>query len=952
VSDERETEERRDGPRPVGYVGVGASAGGLKALKAFFSGVTSDTGLAFIVITHLHRETPSVLPELLARQTEMPVRLVKSGELAMAAHIYLAPPGERLELRDGHLLLTGGGGVGESTLLIDALFRSLAEDAGSRAAGVVLSGTGSDGTLGAMAIKSAGGLVMVQDPADAEFKDMPGSAIAAAAVDFIRRADGLGEVLVGFYQREPRSEGELKPSQVQQLERLLRLLQEHTGHDFSGYKRNTVCRRIERRLNIHHLSDLGQYLQLIRETPHELDLLFHDLLIGVTYFFREPQAFTALGAALEARLEAAPAQQSLRVWVAGCSTGEEAYSIAMLIQDVTERLKRDISSQIFATDLDPRSIAVARAGRYPAGIAADVPHHYLERYFIREDSGYRVTRELRERVVFAPQNVLSDPPFTRLDLLSCRNLLIYLDRTLQERLFTMFHYALQPGGLLLLGNSESVGEFPEFFEPVNQKLRLFRRAESVRPRLSIPLLSTDFREPAPGGPPGASDALRVRIERGMLEVFAPPSVIINERGDIVHIHGRTGRWLEPAQGAPSYNLMRMAREGLASVLAVLISRANSRPGEAIKREVSVGTDGDGERVDISARRLTEPEELQGLVLLSFRSASPPLVAEERPEDIDKDSQLNLLEQELRYSKESHQSTTEELETTNEELQSTNEELQSTNEELQSANEELETSKEEMQSLNQELRTVNAELQARISDLSQVKDDMKNLLNSSQVATIFLDDHLNIKRFTPQAREVISVIDSDIGRPVGDLVSRLEYTGLVADARSVLDSLVRVEIEVRSRAGAWYLLRILPYRTSDNVISGLVLTFNDISKSKRADAYAEALVKDAPVPLAVLDARLQILAANPAFSSALGLSGGDIASDNLAKHLDPQAGWASLRRGLEGVFSRNEAMRERFTLGDGDGVREMVLSARRLHLDDPAGARALLIAGEWLPEEAV
>jgi two-component system CheB/CheR fusion protein len=596
-------------------------------------------------------------------------------------------------------------------------------------------------------------------------------------------------------------------------------------------------------MNVHNLDNTADYVRLLESSGLELETLFRELLIGVTSFFRDAEAFEVLAdRAVPALLADKPDDYLLRVWVTGCSTGEEAYSIAILLRECTDRLKRHIGIQVFATDIDDSAIAVARAGVYPDGIAADVGAARLERFFVREDNGYRVKKDIRELVVFAPHNLIADPPFTKLDLLCCRNLLIYLDSPLQRRLLPIFHYALKPGGQLFLGSAESLGAAEALFQTLDKKWKIFSRRD-----VPSGTYVTDFpayRQLGEGrsdddlalvAPPVGRGGARA-ADRALLNNLVPPSVIVHERGEIVHIHGRTGSFLEPAPGPQTHaNIFNMARDGLELDLASSMRQAALQSDEVVQRGVRVRTNGDTVTIDLRVKRLAEPGAMRGLFIVVFEPVNPAVDEEdEEEEDASEPSdeppgRTRELERELQHVRENHQGTTEQLETANEELKSTNEELQSTNEELQSANEELETSKEEMQSLNEELHAVNAELQGKVDELSHANDDMKNLLNGSDIATVFLDDDLSIKRYTEQAKSVIRLIPSDVGRPLGDIVNRLRYDSLVEDAQEVLRTLVYKEVEVGGEGDTWYLMRILPYRTTDNVIDGLVLTFVDVTR---------------------------------------------------------------------------------------------------------------------------
>ena len=842
-------------------VGLGASAGGLAALEEFFSHMPADAGIAFVVVTHQHPDQPSMMHELVGRKTRMPVREVRTNTKVLPNHVYTATPGRNLAMINGSLQPMEPDKRAPFPLPIDYFFRSLAQDQRERAVGIILSGTGSDGTLGLKEIKAALGMVMVQQEQSAGYAGMPHSAIATGQVDYVLPPKEMPAQLTAYcggarasVTRTLEVEDQVAPADG--LQQVFVLLRSRVGHDFSQYKESTIGRRIERRMNVHHLDTIDGYVEFLQANPAELDLLFKELLIGVTSFFRDAEAFDALAEALPSLLANKPKDYVVRAWVPGCSTGEEAYSIAMLLRECMDQLEQALSVQIFATDLDSHAIDVARAGVYPVGIASDVAPERLQRFFTSEEDCFRIKKEVREMVVFAPQNLIEDPPFTKLDLLSCRNLLIYLDANLQKRLLPIFHYAIKSDGVLFLGSSESVGKFANLFGAVDKKWKVFRRKEVeagdhlVEFPAALASANPAVRGARLGAIPARTDtALGQRADRLLLRELLAPTVLIHERGDIVHIHGRTGQFLEPAPGPqPVANVFNMAREGLALPLAAAIRRAAAEAAEVVHRDVRVRTNGNHVLLDLRARRVSEPEAFRGLFLITFERVRSAIVHEREAPDGSAHplsaaelEPVAVLELELRHTRESHQATIEELETANEELKSTNEELQSTNEELQSANEELETSKEEMQSLNEELQTVNLELQGKVEELSTSNDDMKNLLNGTDIATIFLDNDLRIKRYTEQATRVIRLIPSDVGRPIGDLVSRLRYDRLSQDAANVLRTLVFAETEVRGEGDAWYLMRILPYRTTDNVIDGLVVTFTNTTMITKLQETKQRLI---------------------------------------------------------------------------------------------------------------
>ncbi len=816
-------------------VGIGASAGGVETLQDLFARLSPDAGLTYVVVTHQHPGTTSVLPELLGRCTSLPVVGV-TGELDLEpGHVYVSSPGLHLVLEGDRLRalpVPRDAPVGH--LPIDYFFGSLARARGPRAIGVLLSGTGSDGTQGLREIKGASGFTLVQDPSTAEYDAMPRSAIAAGVADFVLDVEAMPERLAALRRHaedapgEPPERGPLPEA----YKTIFALLRSRLGHDFSGYKPSTLLRRVARRISVHQLSDATQYVAYLRRNPNELRALFRDLLIGVTSFFRDPAAFAALAEqGLPTLLEQHDDERPIRVWVPGCSTGEEAYSLAIVLAEAVESAGGHRTIQIFGTDLDPDAIDFARRGRYPASVRGQVGPERLGRFFREREDGYEVAKRIRQMVVFAPHNVISDPPFTRLDLLSCRNLLIYLDATLQRRVIPLFHYALNPGGLLFLGASESIDRFGELFEPVDTKARLFRcRAIGTVPR-PLTELRTAGPPPLPPGV-GARTASRAASTdlgaRLLLRRCVPPSVVFTRDGEVVYIHGRTGLFLEPAEGAARLNVFEMARPGLRLPLASA-SRAATRE-RSTKLRARVRTNGDSVEAEVTVQvagdRGTAPELLiASFVVVEEHDDASPAVHSQAVED-----QADTVRAELDQTRATLQGMIEEQETTNEELQSTNEELQSTNEEL-------ETSKEEMQSLNEELRAVNVELQAKIDDLSRVNDDLANLLDSNEIATLFLDADLRVMRFNESTRALIRFIDSDVGRPISDIARRVNYDELEADAREVLRTLVFKQRELQCHDGVWYLMRMLPYRTAANVIDGLVITFVNITASKQAEAHA-------------------------------------------------------------------------------------------------------------------
>ncbi len=829
------------GTVPFPIVGIGASAGGLEALEQFLRKVPADSGLAFVIVQHLDPTHKGILVELLQRTCTMPVVQVKDRMSVEPDHVYVIPPNRDMSVMHGVLHLLPH--TSPRTLPIDFFLRSLAEDRQEQSIGVVLSGMGSDGTLGLAAIKEKAGATFVQSPASAKFSGMPSSAIDAGHVDVVASADELpGRILAFQRHRGAHAGPPLEERKQSALEKVFILLRAHTGTDFSLYKQSTIHRRIERRMSLHQIDRIAAYVRFLRENPEETELLFKELLIGVTSFFRDPAAWEhlerhVLPGFLEARADARP----VRAWVPGCSTGEEAYSLAIALKEAVDARGRNPTPvQIFATDLDAVAIEKARQASYPANIAADVPPERLRRFFVQSERGFRVSKEIREMVVFAPQNLVADPPFTRLDILSCRNLLIYLSSELQRKLISLFHYSLVPGGILFLGTAETVGTFTGLFSPLDGKARVYRRLESAAAVAPADFPSSYARPPpsAEGVPQVAADAssapanVQSLADRVIVQRFAPAAILTSNKGDILYISGRTGKYLEPAVGRANLNVFAMAREGLRSELSAAFSSALAQGRSVTIRGVRVGTNGGTQSVDLTVEKLADPRELRGSLLITMADvpAQP-----DRPAESARRTSMNprlaAIERELRHARDELQTTREEMQTSQEELKSTNEELQSTNEELQSTNEELTTSKEEMQSMNEELQTVNHELQAKVDELSRSNNDMKNLLNSTDIATLFLDGQLLVRRFTTPTSKLIKLIPGDVGRPITDIATELDYPELAEDAREVLGTLVFKERQVSSRDGRWFSVRVLPYRTLQNVIDGVVITFTDWTASK-------------------------------------------------------------------------------------------------------------------------
>ncbi len=896
-------------------VGIGASAGGLAAFEAFFSGMPANTdpGMAFVLVQHLAPDHKSILTDLVRRYTRMQVFEVEDGMRVLPNCTYIIPPNRDMAFLNGTLQLMEPAAPRGQRLTIDFFFRSLAQDQRERAICIVLSGTGSDGTLGMRAIKGEGGMAMAQNPESTQYDGMPRSAIATGLVDFVLPPAEMPAQLISYvahaFGKHPRPITVLTPKAENDLKNIFILLRSQTGHDFSQYKPSTIQRRIARRMAVHQIEAMDGYVRYLQQAPAEVEDLFRDLLINVTSFFRDPAAFKAIEEQVIPKLFAdKPAGGILRVWSAGCSTGEEAYSIAILLKERMETLKQSFKVQIFATDIDSPAIATARIGLYPASIASDVSSERLARFFDAEfdNSAYRIHKDIRDLLIFSEQNVIKDPPFSKLDLISCRNLLIYMGGDLQKKLIPLFHYALNPDRFLFLGTSETVGEFSDLFSMLDRKMKLYQRKKDFHDARSValgrflpPMTAINAAFPQAAGKTAGPGKLPIRelTEQALLQQVAPAGALVNGQGDILYLHGRTGLYLEPAPGVPvTNNILKMAREGLRRELAVALHKAVGTKEIVRHPSLRVKTNGDqATTINLTVRPVATggpaatPEELLYLVVLEEK---PPFFDPEQAQQTalqaitgadgqtDADARIAALKQELRAKEEYLQSANEEMETANEELKSINEEMQSVNEELQSTNEELETSKEELQSTNEELATVNSELQTKVTDLSRANNDMNNLLAGTGIATVFVDHHLRILRFTPGATPIINLILSDVGRPVSHIVSNLAgYDSLVADTQTVLDSLTPKEVEVQTRSGAWYTMRILPYRTLDNRIEGAVITFVDITERKRAEeefrihAEIERNMVEAVYLIRVSDAK--IVYTNPSFDLMFGYDTGEL-----------------------------------------------------------------------------
>ncbi|MFC2121115.1 chemotaxis protein CheB [Bacteroidota bacterium] len=832
-------------------VGIGASAGGLESLEHFFSNMPKNSGMAFIVIQHLDPTHVGLMPELLQRTTVMKVSQAKDNMEVKPNNVYVIPPNKSMSILNAYLHLFEPTETRGLRLPIDIFFKSLADDRQEKSIGIILSGMGSDGSMGLKAIKEKNGIAVVQDPLTAKFDSMPKSAIAAVNVDILAAINELPAKLISFLKYIPviSQKTVIDDNHKSNIDKIIILLRAQTGHDFSLYKKNTLQRRIERRMLVHQIDKIANYVRFLQDNPKELDILFREFLIGVTNFFRDAAVWEMLKERiLPDLLKKLPNGHVLRVWIPGCSTGEEAYSFAIIFKEVYEKLKdtKNLTLQMFASDIDKESVEIARKGSFSTNIIKDVSPERLNQFFTRSETNYNVNTCIREMIVFAPHNVIKDPPFTKLDFVLCRNLLIYMEIELQKKLMNLFHYCLNADGLLLLGSAENVNTQKELFTSIDTKLKLYKRSIIQEEIDRLDFLST-FSHSAKrkqGDIPPTQSAMNIQAfaDQLLLQQFAPASVLINHEGDILYITGRTGKYLEPAAGKANMNIYAMAREGLSSKLSGAIRKAKQNYEPVILRNIKVGNNGGTQIVDITLQATEKPDAYKGTIMVVFKDVTAipkPINIKKKsgkpiPNNSEKESQI-----ELQRTLEELQSTREEMQTSQEELKSTNEELQSTNEELQSANEELTTSKEEMQSMNEELQTLNIELQSKITDFLAIESDMKNILNSTDIATLFLDKKLNIRKFTEKTSEIIKLRPIDIGRPFTEMVSDLQYPKISDHAREVLRTLIAKESEISTRDQRWFIVRIMPYRTLDDKIDGVVITFIDISVAKNLEAKIAA-----------------------------------------------------------------------------------------------------------------
>ena len=943
---------------PVPVVGLGASAGGLQAYSAFLDAAPANCGAAFVLVHHVDPDHKSLMADLLAKHTKMPVVLAEDQTSVQPNHVYVIPPNKYLEIKKGVLHLSEPVDRRGTRLPIDLFLRSLAKDIGQNAIAVILSGTGSDGSASIREIKEHGGIVLVQDPAEALHDGMPRSAIITGAADHVVTVAQMPDIITN-YVRHPfvqngRAKKALGENARSSLDQIIGVLKAHSPINFDFYKDGTLLRRIERRMALRHMENSGDYLALLKDSAEEARSLGTDLLISVTSFFRDKDAFEHLEKnVLEGLVKSHDAGHPVRIWVAGCATGEEAYSLAMLVIEKISTLRKDVKLQLFASDVDERALTIARNGVYPDSIAEDVSAARLKRFFTKEDHSYRVTPELRDTVVFANQNILADPPFSKLDLISCRNLMIYLTPDAQERVIQMFHFALNDGGTLFLGMSETTGNHDALFEPVSKKHRIYKRVGHARRRaFDFPIVqrrySTADLVPARSSFQAAGNKLAELSQSILVEHYAPAAVLINAQSECLYFAGPTDKYLRVPSGESSRDLLAMARQGLRARLSSAIRTA--RVDETTASETATITRGN-ERIGVTVRvhPVTLDETKLYLVTFEDQPVTPTVLAPDEPT-----SEVNRqLEQELEKTRADLTTTIRDYELSTEELKAVNEEAMSMNEEFQSANEELETSKEELQSLNEELTTLNAQLQQKIDDERRISDDLNNLLSSSGIATLFLDIDFKIRRFTPATRDLFNLISKDIGRPFSDITGKVKDPDILKDAEKVLETLVSDEREVESNDGRWFVRRILPYRTQSGKIDGVAVTFAEVSELKSlqrdtatAREFAESIIGTVREPMLVLDARLNILSVSRSFSRIFATDAADVIGKNLFIIQNKQWDVPKLRQLMESILPEQRTV-EAFdlTLDVGNlGRRDMVLNARRI-VDGPADQANILLAVE-------
>jgi two-component system CheB/CheR fusion protein len=964
--------KRFPGSFPI--VGIGASAGGLEAFSELLHHLPEKTGMAYVLVQHLDPKHESGLKEILARTTKVPVTEVTHGTLVQPDHVYVIPANTNMSLKSGMLQLSERALVHGQHLPIDHFFRSLAAEAGQRGIGVVLSGTASDGTEGCRAIKAAGGLTFAQDEDSAKYDSMPRSAINSGSIDFILNPGNIARELGGISQhpyvaRVLSDNSEFKGMVGGDLDALFALLRDSTGVDFTNYKHTTLQRRIKRRMVVHKIEKLRDYVRYIGKKPEELDELYRDLLIHVTGFFREPEAFAALRKHVYPRLfEGRKPDNPIRVWVPGCSTGEEAYSIAITLLEYLWSHTRNISQaatsiQIFATDISEGALDRARSGLYTEAAVAEISPERLKRFFVRQDGGYQVNKSVRDMCIFARQNLVKDPPFSNLDLVSCRNLLIYLGPILQRRVIPTLHYSLKPSGYLMLGEAEGLGGFGDHFALVDKKDKIYQKRQTTA-RLATYFAGSDYsprrlEDAKMGRQLPAPYTVENEVEQLLINRYVPASIVVNDQMDIVQFQGKTGAYLEPAAGHPTFNLSKMAREGLLVDLRAALSTAKKTKAPVRKDGVQIRSEGGARDVNLEVLPMLGTASQESYYVVVFQENIPVRAtgakASGKAKKVDPVTarENDSLKRETAQLKQQLRALIEDHENTMEEFKSVNEEVLSANEELQSTNEEMETAKEELQSTNEELTTLNEEMQNRNAELSSANNDLLNLLGQVDIPVVMVSNDLRIRRFSPPAHKVLNLLPNDVGRRLGQIRPNLDLQDLEPIVHEVIERELPQQREVRTKEGVWHILHVRPYETWDHKIEGAVISLQNVDALKRAvdqtREYADAVIENARMPTLVLDGELRITVANPAFYRVFGLTPEDTENQLIYDLGSGRWNVPLLRKLLEEIVPRNsrvddfEMRQEVPQLGE----RELILNARRVELQK--GHPFILLAIEDVTE---
>jgi two-component system CheB/CheR fusion protein len=951
-------------------VGLGSSAGGLEVIETFFRNLPPDTGMAFVIVTHLDPRHPSLLADIVSKSTAMEVVQIENEMVVQKNTVYVIPPGKEMIIIDGILRLFQRGNDNEPFMPIDVFLRSLAEDLNENAIAVILSGNGSDGSLGLRSIHSNLGMIMVQSPEGAKYDSMPRSAIGTGLADYVLPpAEMPGSIIkyVNSLKAGSRTRIAEPDKGGDDVHRILSLLKGGTGQDFSHYKKSTINRRIERRMSVHQLKNMAQYATYLASNSKEIQLLFKELTIEVTGFFRNPKAFDSLKKTLRKTLfDSNEGEGASRIWVAGCSTGEEVYSIGIILSELKEETGKRRRFQIFGSDINEEAVSTARNGLYPLAITKDVGTRRLEKNFIREEAGYRIRKEIREMIIFATHNVVQDPPFLRVDLISCRNLLIYFEPVLQKKAIGTFSAALNPNGILFLGESETIGGFESEFITIDQKMKLYRRRAYIQRRLSkqkkVQSQKSDdrtFEETKPVKVPSLSGS----AEKILLSEHTPPSLIINNKNEVIYFHGRTSKYLEHTSGRATLGIQDMLRQDIRYVVMSAIGESRRTNKKIVSEAVLADPKGGVAFLNVIVRPLEEFRSISGIMVVFDEIDIPKKIQKRNRGSVasrKNETRIDALEKELAYTKENLQHTVEKLETSNEELTSINEELQSSNEEMQSGAEESLTAKEELNSLNEELMTVNAELERKNQELMLTSGDMRNLLNGVDVATIFLDIDLKIRRYTSQTALLMNLLPTDVGRPIQDIAMNLRYDDLVKDVKEVVETLNTTEKEIQTKDGLWFNLKILPYRTVENVIDGVVITFTSIdtqkktqerledlsSKIEAAREYADSIINTVKEPLLVLDQDLIVQFANLSFHRIFEAKEDEVKGRSLDQILDGTLNtplFISKLRNLKTKDTELENLKIAIVLPK-SGKKEVNITARKLILAKGKSTMILITVG--------